>query len=150
MIKILEHWHNAVAKQIYTVFQNSYKIEAKLIGTQNFPPLFRRVQDIEHANSQFYGYFEDNSLAAVVEIVINGNQLEIDSFTVDPKYFRKGIANKLLHFVLSEIDYSKAVVETAVVNMPAINLYKKHGFVEVAMDESSVYKRTDIKMEILL
>jgi hypothetical protein len=26
--------------------------------------------------------------------------------------------------------FSKAIVETAVVNEPAINLYKKHGFVE--------------------
>ena len=38
--------------------------------------------------------------------------------------------NKLINYVLEEYDFSKAIVETAVVNTPAINLYKKHGFVE--------------------
>jgi hypothetical protein len=42
----------------------------------------------------------------------------------------KGIASKLISYVLDKIDFSKAIVETAVVNIPAINLYQKHGFVE--------------------
>ena len=43
---------------------------------------------------------------------------------------KQGIANKLISYVLEEIAFSEAIVETAVVNIPAINLYKKHGFVE--------------------
>jgi ribosomal protein S18 acetylase RimI-like enzyme len=130
MITKLEHSNENVAKQIFTIFQNSYKIEAQLIGTLDFPPLFRSVKDIESSNTQFYGFSENKCLAAIIEIVIEDKQLGIDSLTVDPEYFRKGIADKLISYVLNAFDITEAVVETAVVNTPAISLYKKHGFVE--------------------
>ncbi len=130
MITKLDNTNAEVAKQIFTVFQNSYKIEAQLIGTLDFPPLLRSAEDIQHSKTQFYGFKQNKSLAAVIEIVVENMQLEINSLTVDPNYFRQGIAHKLISYILDDIDFSAAVVETAVVNIPAINLYKKHGFVE--------------------
>ncbi|PKI16264.1 GNAT family N-acetyltransferase [Colwellia sp. 12G3] len=130
MIKILDNSNEDVANQIYTIFQNSYKIEAQLIGTLNFPPLLRSAKDINNSKTLFYGFSENECLAAIIEIVVENKHLKIDSLTVDPNYFRKGIASKLISHVLESIDFSKAIVETAVVNEPAINLYKKHGFVE--------------------
>ena len=130
MINKLDNSNTEVAKQIFTTFQKSYKIEAQLIGTLDFPPLSRSVRDIENSITLFYGFTELETLAAVIEIVINGKQLNINSLTVDPCYFRKGIADKLISYVLHKFIFSKAIVETAVVNTPAINLYKKHGFVE--------------------
>jgi len=61
---------------------------------------------------------------------MNGKNLEINSLTVDPSFFRRGIADKLIAYVLSTNIHEKAIVETAVVNEPAIKLYQKHGFVE--------------------
>lgn len=130
MIIKLDNSYEAVANEIFTIFQNSYKFEALLIGTQNFPPLLRSIKDIESSITHFYGFKENECLAAVIEIAIEGDQLFINSLTVDPDYFRKGIANKLISYVLENIDYSQAIVETAVVNIPAIKLYKKMGFVE--------------------
>ena len=130
MITKLDHYNEEVANQIFTVFQNSYKIEAQLIGTLDFPPLLRSAKDIENSKTQFYGFIEKKYLAGVIEVVLKGKHLEIDSLTVDPNYFRKGIANKLISYVLEAFNFSEAIVETAVVNLPAINLYKKHGFVE--------------------
>ncbi|MEW6999235.1 GNAT family N-acetyltransferase [Colwelliaceae bacterium BS250] len=130
MITKLDNSNEAVAEQIFTVFQNSYKIEAQLIGTANFPPLLRSAKNIENSKTQFYGFTENKCLAAIIELVIEDKNLEINSLTVDPNYFRKGIANKLISYVLDLNDFSTAIVETAVVNIPAINLYKKHGFVE--------------------
>lgn len=130
MIKKLDNSNTYVANQIFTIFQNSYKIEAQLIGVLNFPPLLRSAKDIEDSKTKFYGFNENNCLAAIIEVIIEDRQLEIHSLTVDPKYFRKGIADKLIDYILEKFDFSKATVETAVVNTPAINLYKKHGFVE--------------------
>jgi len=130
MIIKLNHSNEAIANQIFTVFQNSYKIEAQLIGTPDFPPLLRSAKAIKNSKTQFYGFSENKCLAGVIEVVLKGKNLEIDSLTVDPNYFRKGIANKLISYVLEVFNFSEAIVETAVVNLPAINLYKKHGFVE--------------------
>jgi ribosomal protein S18 acetylase RimI-like enzyme len=130
MITKLEHSNENVAEQIFTVFQNSYQVEANIIGTIDFPPLRRSAKNIANSTTQFYGFSENKCLAAVIEIVIEDKCLSIDSLTVDPAYFRKGIANQLISYVLDSLDYSEAVVETAVVNIPAIKLYKKHGFVE--------------------
>jgi len=130
MITKIDNSNEAVANDIFTIFQNSYKVEAQLIGTLDFPPLFRSINNIENSTTQFYGFSENECLAAVIEIAMEGRQLHINSLTVDPSYFRKGIAKKLINYVLENMNYTEGIVETAVVNIPAINLYKKHGFVE--------------------
>lgn len=130
MITKLEHSNEDIANQIYTIFQNSYKVEAQLIDVLDFPPLLRSAKDIVNSKTDFYGFSDNNCLAAIIEIVIEDKHLEINSLTVDPKYFRKGIAGKLISYILDAFEFTEAIVETAVVNKPAINLYKKHGFVE--------------------
>ncbi|KAF7773777.1 hypothetical protein PCIT_a0096 [Pseudoalteromonas citrea] len=129
MIRLLDNTKHTVATQIYDVFQASYKIEAALIGIAYFPPLARMIDDINAAKTLFYGYFEEQELAAVVEISMQDTVLSIDSLTVSPAFFRKGIARKLLCFVMDEYPFSCALVETAAVNAPAIALYQKQGFV---------------------
>jgi len=130
MIIKLENSNEDIANEIYTIFQNSYKVEAQLIDVSVFPPLLRSAKDIVISKTDFYGFSDNNVLAAIIEIKIENKQVEINSLTVDPKHFRKGIAGKLISFVLDTFEFSDAVVETAVVNKPAINLYKKYGFVE--------------------
>ncbi|PAJ76309.1 GNAT family N-acetyltransferase [Pseudoalteromonas sp. NBT06-2] len=130
MIIKLDNSNEEMANQIFTVFQRSYKIEAQLIGSVNFPPLLRNVKDITNSRTQFYGFIENERIAAIIEVAIEAQHLNINSLTVDPHYFRKGIAGKLISFALNKVKFSVAVVETAVKNLPAINLYKKYGFVE--------------------
>lgn len=83
-----------------------------------------------NSNTDFYGFSDNDSLAAVIEVNIDKQQLDIHSLTVDPEYFRQGIADKLINYVLKNVDITVAIVETAVVNKPAISLYEKHGFLE--------------------
>jgi ribosomal protein S18 acetylase RimI-like enzyme len=130
MIKKIDNSNEALAHQIFTVFQRSYKIEAQLIGTLDFPPLFRSAKDIENSKTHFYSFIENECNAAVIEVAFEDQHLAINSLTVDPDYFRKGIASKLISHVLNHFDFKTATVETAVVNLPAIKLYTKHGFVE--------------------
>ena len=130
MINKLDNTNDRIAKAIFTTFQRAYTIEAQLIDVLDFPPLSRTVNDIKTSETLFYGYHENECLAAVIEFDIKNDCLDICSLTVDPDYFRKGIAHKLLESVLAITPVSRAIVETAVANTPAINLYKKHGFVE--------------------
>lgn len=130
MISKLKNSDEMVAKQIHTTFQNSYKIEAQLIEASNFPPLSRSIDDIKNSETLFYGFFENELLAGVIELATNGKRLEIHSLTVDPAFFKRGIAGKLIVYALELFEITEAVVETAVANEPAINLYNKYGFVE--------------------
>lgn len=130
MISKLENSDENVASQIFTIFQNAYKIEAQLIGAINFPPLSRGLGDIVDSQTLFYGFYEKECLAAIIEVKADGMYLDIDSLTVEPHHFRKGLASKLITYVLGSFEFTKAIVETAVANKPAIKLYNKHGFVE--------------------
>ncbi len=130
MIAKLENAEQDIAQQIFTVFQRSYHIEAQLIATDDFPPLSRSVEHIAQSKTQFYGFIENQHIAAVIEVALEEQQLDINSLAVDPDYFRRGIASQLLSCILRELRFSTAVVETAVINIPAINLYQQHGFVE--------------------
>jgi len=130
MIIKLDNSNENVATQIFEVFQKSYKIEAELVGIENFPPLLRKKSAIQKSQTQFYGFIDKKQIAAVIELVIDNTQLEIWSLTVAPTDFRKGLASKLLSFAFNSFNCNKVMVETAVENTPAINLYKKHGFVE--------------------
>jgi len=130
MIIKLENLNEEVANDIFNLFQASYKVEALLIGANDFPPLSRGTKDIISSKTQFFGFYLNKKLAGIIELSIEDGRLDIDSLTVSPLYFKKGIAGKLINYAINEFNYSLIVVETAVANMPAINLYKKHGFVE--------------------
>ena len=80
MITKLENSNEIVANSIHTVFQRSYKIEAQVINVLDFPPLSRSVKNIINAKTDFYGFSDNNYLAAVIEIKIDEKQLDIHSF----------------------------------------------------------------------
>lgn len=130
MIELLDHSSENVATQIYDVFQLSYKVEAKLVGAKDFPPLRRNASHIRSSGSKFLGQRIGVDLAAVVEFTQNGEVLCIDSLVVRPQYFRRGIASQLLRSLLAKVNWKIANVETAAANKPALLLYQKFGFSE--------------------
>ena len=130
MIALLDHHCEGVAKAIYDVFQLSYKVEASLIGVDDFPPLERDATHIQSSTSQFLGYQMGDDVVAVVEYSQDGSTLCIDSLVVHPRYFRRGLASQLLRSLLTRVDWQVADVETAAANGPALTLYQKHGFSE--------------------
>lgn len=137
MIKKIQHTQYSMAEQIYRVFQVSYRIEANLLKAENFPPLQRRVSDLQQSPTAFYGFYKANKIVAVIEIMAEANSTHIQSLVVDPDYFRQGIGKQLMDFVM--IRYTTAIftVETGVDNAPACGLYKSLGFVEVKQWDTS-------------
>ena len=119
------------AKEIHYVFQASYKVEANLINAIDFPPLKRSVKDFLECINLFYGYYFEDELVGVIEIKITDISSHIQSLVVRPNQFRKSIASNLLSFTLQNSNYKIFTVETAVDNLPAINLYQKFLFKEV-------------------
>ena len=131
MIKRLQNNELEISKKIHSVFQLSYKVEAKLLNAANFPPLKRPLEDYVKSNTEFFGYLKNEELAGVIEINHNNSSTHIRSLVVDPLFFRQGIAKMLMEFVLNTFDSKLFVVETGLKNEPATKLYKKYGFIEV-------------------
>jgi ribosomal protein S18 acetylase RimI-like enzyme len=131
MIERLKNNDIEISKKIRSVFQVSYKIEAKLLNATDFPPLKRSLENYVNSNTAFFGYLKNKELAGVIEIEHNSDFTHINSLVVDPSFFRQGIARKLMEFVFNTFDSTLFVVETGLENGPATALYKKFGFKEV-------------------
>lgn len=131
MIQELEHTNKAAAIEIEKVFKLSYAVEAELLGAKEFPPLKRKLEEFIDCSNQFFGYKIDDRIAGITEIKTNPNEVHIQSLVVHPDFFRRGLGESLMRFVLANYETTKFMVETGVDNLPAIALYKKVGFKEV-------------------
>ena len=125
-VRLLDH--GAAASQIHGLFQRSYAVEAALLKLNNFPPLARTPADIENAESEFLGVFAGDSLIAAAELERDPDQVIIASLVVDPDFFRRAIARKLMEHVIAGCHDQALYVETATANLPALRLYKAAGF----------------------
>ncbi len=130
MIQLLHQKKIEIAQKMHCVFQVSYAVEAKLLGAEEFfPPLKRTVADLQKSDTQFYGYWKQHSLAAVIELKKEPTSTHVQSLIVDPLYFRQGIGRKLLEFA-ERIASGVITVETGLANAPACALYENFGFVK--------------------
>lgn len=138
-----------MAQRILDLMQRSYRVEAKLIGSNDFPPLRRTLANIQLSTASFLGITQSGNLVAVAELdrrntifvsehatdeEVIEECLFIDSFVVSPDKFRQGLGAVLLGAILQRDGAEKIIVDTSVRNGPAIALYKKAGF-----SEESVY-----------
>lgn len=131
MIEKLLNSQLETAQKIQSIFQASYKIEAELLNATDFPPLKRPLEDYIKCDHDFLGYFKNDELAAVIEIIDKNKYIHIRSLVVHPSFFRQGIARKLMEYALNNYETDLFVVETGVDNEPASKLYLKLGFIEV-------------------
>jgi ribosomal protein S18 acetylase RimI-like enzyme len=131
MIEKLLNKEIDISNKIRSVFQVSYAVEAKLLNATDFPPLKRSLESYLKSDNEFFGYLKNKELAGVIEINHNKDFTHIQSLVVNPKFFRQGIARKLMEFVLDSFDSELFVVETGVENGPATELYRKFDFIEV-------------------
>lgn len=131
MIGPLDITDVSIAEKVLHIQLPAYQVEAELIGFAGIPQLKDTVETLSQCGEQFYGYYVQEELAGVISYKVEEDVLDICRLVVHPSYFRKGIANALLAFLLKEKQVvKKAIVSTGGQNIPAKNLYVKHGFVE--------------------
>ena len=130
MIIPLDNTKLEFGKQIRSLFQVSYKIEAALLKADDFPPLKRPLKDFLNCENEFYGYENNQEIVAIVELKYSGSNCHVQSLVVHPNYFRKGFGKNLMRFVLQKMEVNTFTVETGFDNFPARQLYKSLGFKE--------------------
>ncbi|PFE01286.1 GNAT family N-acetyltransferase [Bacillus cereus] len=121
-----------VASAILAIQIPAYEIEATYINSTAIPRLYDTVEDIQNCNETFYGYILENKLIGFISFVNEGTIIDIHRLVISPDYFHRGIATKLLLHLFSICsETSKYIVQTGKANIPALSLYKKHGFIEI-------------------
>lgn len=125
----LDQADEIIAREIKTLHDAAYTVEAQLLGLENFPPLRRTLGSFTGAKSAFFGYMHQGSCVGLVELEIeNISIVEVSGLVIHPKFHRRGIATKLMTYVLSEAQNRRVIVSTAAGNYPAIGLYEGLGF----------------------
>lgn len=136
MIEQLRVEELETARKIWQVQIPSYQVEAKLINFDQIPPLRESVEDLQRCEETFYGYWIGEELAGAISYKREGDALDIHRMMVHPQHFRKGVASKLLAFVEQvEEGVQRILVATGARNVPAVNLYLRHGFHQVGEQE---------------
>jgi ribosomal protein S18 acetylase RimI-like enzyme len=131
IIKELEYQDKTIANQILHVQKLSYQVEAKIIEFNGIPGLTETIDDLVKSDETFIGVYSDIQLVGVLSFTSNDSTLDICRLVVHPSNFQQGIASKLITHLISNYSTAKTIiVHTGTKNSPAINLYKKHDFIE--------------------
>lgn len=143
MIKIVDITNPKFAKLVLNVQIPSYKIEAEIIDFYEIPPLKDTVETLQQCGETFFGYFLSEELCGAISIKVEKDVIDIHRLIVHPKYFRKGIAKKLLDFIEGNLEGIKTIlVSTGSKNTPAVNFYEKNGFSKIG--ETRVNERLSL------
>jgi ribosomal protein S18 acetylase RimI-like enzyme len=120
-----------VAAEVARVARSAYRVEAGLIGRDDFPPLGRTEGDVAGAGTRFFGVLRDGAVAAVVEVdASEPDAVEICSLVTAPAHMRAGLARGLMRYVVGTFGSRDLTVSTATANAPALELYSSFGFRE--------------------
>lgn len=129
MIKQLNVEDNLIAEDVIDLQKASYIVEAQLMNFYEIPPLKDTIDSIKKSDETFYGFYIENNLCGLISYKLEEKILDIYRVAVHPKYFRKGIARKLIQHI-EDINpkVEKVIVSTGAKNEPAIRLYLSLGF----------------------
>ena len=96
---------------------------------------------------------KENEIIGTVALINQNTYFELSKMAVSPKYRGLKIGEKLMEYCIQFSKKQKWQSITLYSHrklIPAINLYKKVGFIEVPLEENSHYERSDIKMRLEL
>lgn len=93
-----------------------------------------------------FGAFTDNQLIGVISVTINFDEADIESVVVSSRMRKKGVASLLINHTISNLrekNIKKIFLEVRKGNIPAINLYKKHGFTDLSVRKKYYFDGED-------
>ena len=112
------------------------------------------VSCIMDDGGEIFFAIEGEQVVGTVAMIREGDaRYELAKMAVSDEYKGKGIGNMLMQAC---IDFARERGKSSIFLLsntklvPAISLYRKHGFVEVNTGEPTVYERVDIVMELAL
>ena len=134
MIKIVKFNDEASIKYIENHFCEVYKQKNEL-----------KNEFLNNPYTRVYAFIDNSQIIGIIHINDIYDRYEINNIYVLPEHRNKIIASLLMEKIIKEAEENKKINITLEVrknNFPAINLYKKCGFVEKAV-RKGYYKGID-------
>ncbi len=130
-VQRLDHASPSVAAAIRAVMLEAYRVEAEILGVEDFVPLRRTAAQVASTDALFLGIAVNGTLAAVAEVEEpEPGHVHLGSLVVRPSHFRRGLATALLRHLLAAHAAGDVTVSTGVLNRPALLFYAALGFRE--------------------
>ncbi|MBW4083790.1 N-acetyltransferase [Paenibacillus sp. S150] len=127
-----------ILSELWSLQHKAYRLEAEIIGFHEIPPLLETRDMLSRSAETFYGSFDDSGeLTGAVAVQEEApGKLTVTRMMVNPDFFRQGVAGKLLEYIFEQYpDMEQYIVSTGKLNVPAVALYTKHGFVPAGFEE---------------
>jgi ribosomal protein S18 acetylase RimI-like enzyme len=124
--------------ELWSLQHKAYRLEAEMIGFNEIPPLMETRDMLKGSKEDFYGCFEDHEelMGAVAVLEESPGRLTVTRMMVNPDHFREGVAGSLLEYIFAHFTgMEQFIVSTGKLNIPAVTLYTKHGFLPVGVEE---------------
>ena len=122
--------------------------ELGLLINCNFSNLYKLGQIINSQYDSIYGYYDNNFLVGFIHITKLYETVDIVNIVVDCQYRKKGIATKLINYVICLFDdIDNIMLEVNEKNLAAISLYKKNKFKIISKRKNYYGKDTALIMK---
>lgn len=107
--------------------------------------MIKEYNDIEYLNTlssynitlnpfnKILVYIEDNNILGFIDYSKMYENMEINYIYVIEQYRNKGIASKLLEYIIDNNDFLNITLEVNINNINAIKLYEKYNFKTVSI-----------------
>lgn len=129
----------------YDWIAKSYNIEA-----HDREQLDNPVESVIEPGGQiFFAISDDKAVGTAAMIRVDSSSFELAKMAVSPEYRNRGIGDKLIISCVgfaSEKRASEIILESNTKQAAAIELYRKHGFIETELDPNSQFARANIRM----
>ncbi len=145
-------------------FSSEYASEIKILNIEWLEKYFEveesdkktlsnpQLEIIDKGGKIFYAKYQNQIVGTVSLLKIDSFTFELSKMAVTEKVQGLGIGKKLIDYCIlyaKENGIKKLILYSNTILVPAINMYKKYGFVEITLS-SSIYKRSNIKMEKII
>ena len=127
-IRLLDKQNKPELEKVLTIQKLAYQVEADLIRASYFPPLLEKLEDLESTRDEIVVATLGSEIVGALFFEQDSGIILISKLIVAPKYFRKGIGQQLLQYILNRFLDLEFHVSTGALNTPALELYKKFGF----------------------